>query len=149
MNHFYLSFHATTRRHPHVAFQLSLVAIALLAAGLFCGCGSSGGAPHFDEAVARNSLTTVLDAWKQGQAPAALQQGSPKIIVGDMQWNAGAKLMDYEVLEPSSNDGSNLRVRVALKLEDATGHSSQRQVEYLVGTSPQITVFSQEPDEDL
>lgn len=126
-----------------------VLTVVLLTVSLSAGCGSSGSAPGLDEAVAKNSLTQVLDAWKQGQTPETLQQASPSIIAVDFQWQAGQRLVRYQVLEPSTNDGSNLHVRVELELEDGAGVRSKQTTKYTVGTSPKITVFSQEPSEAL
>ena len=103
------------------------------------GCGSGGSAPELDAGLAQRSLTTVLDAWKQGQTSDSLQQGSPKIVAVDNQWQSGLKLVDYKVLDTSTNDGSNLHVPVELELEDGAGVRSKQTVNYTVGTSPQIT----------
>jgi hypothetical protein len=113
------------------------------------GCdSSSSGPPGLNQGVANSSLTAALDAWKQGQTPESLQQGSPSIIVVEPQWNAGAKLVSYQVLEPSTSDGSNLHVPVELELEDGAGVKSKLKVQYTVGTSPKITVFAEEPQSE-
>jgi hypothetical protein len=111
---------------------------ALLAAA--AGCGRSG-PPGLDEAVARSSLTTSLDAWKAGKRPESLKEASPKIIAGDPDWASGARLVNYQVLEQGNSDGSNLHVPVELELEDGAGKRSKQTVVYVVGTSPTITIF--------
>ncbi|HUG70301.1 MAG TPA: hypothetical protein VMM76_21300 [Pirellulaceae bacterium] len=121
-------------------------AMALLIISLGLGCGSRGGAPALNEDVAKSSLSTVLDAWKQGQTQESLQQGSPSIIVVESQWKAGQRLVSYQVLDPSTSDGSNLHVPVVLELEDGAGVRSKHKVQYTVGTSPKITVFLEETE---
>jgi hypothetical protein len=93
-----------------------------------------------DPELARSSLTTFLDTWKKG-GPAALKNESPEIIVGDPQWEQGARLVEYRVLEPVTNDGSNLHAPVELELEDGSGKRSKQQVTYVVGTNPKVTIF--------
>lgn len=119
----------------------------ILIASVCAGCGSSKVAPDLDEGLAQSSLAAALDAWKQDQTPESLRQGSSSIIVVEPQWQAGQKLVNYQVLEPITNDGSNLHVPVELELEDADGASSKQTVTYTVGTSPRITIFSEEPTE--
>ena len=113
------------------------------------GCGMGGGPPMLDEQLAQSSLTAALDAWKEGQTPESLQQRAPKIVVGEPQWKSGQRLVSYQVLEPIGNDGSNLHVPVELELEGGDGARSKRQVTYTVGTSPAISVFLEEAQEEM
>jgi len=136
---------ARRRVASSVASRVSALA-TLLMVSVCAGCGSSAGAPGLDEEVAHSSLTTVLDAWKQGHTPESLQQSSPEIIVGEPQWTGGKRLVSYQVLESAVNDGSNLHVPVELELEDGGGVRSKQKVTYTVGTSPKITVFCEEGD---
>lgn len=133
------------RRVRAVAPRDWVALISLLIACVAVGCGSAQHAPDLSESVAQSSLTTALDAWKQGQTPDSLGQRSPQIIVGDTQWEAGQRLVSYKVLEPATSDGSNLHVPVELELEDGAGVRSKETVKYTVGTSPKITVFLEEP----
>jgi hypothetical protein len=93
--------------------------------------------------VARSSLTTFLDAWKEGKRPESLKEGEPEIIVGAPEWNEGARLVNYRLLEPVSDDGSNLHAPVELELEDGAGARTRQEVMYIVGTHPTITIFPQ------
>jgi hypothetical protein len=84
-----------------------------------------------------------LDAWKQGARPAALKAGSPSIIAGDYAWEAGAKLLSYEIAPTETNDGTNLHATVKLVLDGPQSGDAQGDVVYIVGTSPVITIFRQ------
>jgi hypothetical protein len=114
-----------------------MLALTLAAAA---GCRSSG-PPGLDDAVARESLTTVLEAWKEGKRPASLREGTPEIIASDPDWEGGARLVSYRVSEPVTNDGANLHVPVELELEDGSGKRTKQTTVYIVGTNPKITVF--------
>lgn len=114
--------------------------VLALLAGAIAGCGG-GASPSLDEAVGRTSLTSFLDAWKKGDRPEALKQQFPSIIVGDSNWNGGARLVSYQIGEPVTHDGSNLHASVELELEDGAGQRMKQNVVYIVGTSPEITIF--------
>lgn len=104
------------------------------------GCG--GGPGRLDRPLADQSLVRCLNAWKEGRPAAALADESPAIICVDDDWAAGAKLTGFEILHGSAvEDGFNVHVRVALQLQDDQGRDVAREVPYVVGTSPQITVF--------
>lgn len=105
------------------------------------GCEQGARRLSLDKPLARESFVTFLDAWKQGERPSALKERSPQIIVGDADWNAGRRLVDYRVLETETDDGTNLHTTAELVLEDAKGREQTQQVTYVVGTSPVITIF--------
>jgi hypothetical protein len=110
----------------------------MLAAG--CGTGPERAAP-VDADRAREALRTALESWKKGAQPTALQSHSPPITVQDMDWEAGAKLLAYEIVGDGKNDDANLRCPVKLTIRDAQGKETKKQVTYVVGTSPAVTVF--------
>ncbi len=110
----------------------------LLAVG---GCGNSTHKPMpLDKQVAKDSFTAFLEAWKAGEQQAALKQKSPSIVGGDPDWEAGAKLLSYKVLDTEKSDGSNLHPTAELVLQTAEGRQTSK-ITYVVGTSPVITVF--------
>jgi hypothetical protein len=82
-----------------------------------------------------------LESWKNGQSPESLQKASPPIIVQDLDWTSGAKLMEFEILEGGEPVDANLYAQVKLKLRDSAGSDTNRTVTYVVGTSPKLTVF--------
>jgi hypothetical protein len=113
----------------------------------FLGCVTLAGcgprqprAAAVDAELARESLLTVLDSWKKGDAPKSLRQHSPSITVQDMDWEMGYTLVDYRIDEGKSAD-ANLLCPVTLSLRDPQGKEVKRQVRYMVGTDPTITVF--------
>lgn len=112
----------------------ALLSLALLAPG--CSPGPSRAAP-VDAEQARQALNTALDAWKAGKKPADLKTGSPAITVQDMDWEGGAKLDSYELAGEGAMDNANLRIPVVLMIAG----NPPKEVSYVVGTSPSITVF--------
>ncbi|MBW3599180.1 MAG: hypothetical protein KY475_18155 [Planctomycetes bacterium] len=123
-------YHLSRRRWLVLAASLVLV----------FGCGPPA-APSLDEAVARSSLSTFLEAWKRGERPESLREQSPTIIAGAPEWSAGMRLVSYRLLAPVTIDGSNLHAPVEIELEDGAGARSKHDVLYIVGTSPAITIF--------
>lgn len=121
----------------------SCCAVAAFAAAvlILCGCDTSARSLSLDESKARESLNTALDAWKAGKS---LDDLKPEITVGEWDWRAGKKLVDYEILPDERSDGTNLHIPVRLVLEEKKGKSSKPEVIYVVGTSPVITVFRQD-----
>ncbi len=108
---------------------------------LFLGCESDRRAAPVDPALARQALKTVLDRWKNGDKPDDLKSASPSIVVQDFDWMGGQKLVAYEVAGDGKDDDANLRIPVRLTLKTAKGQDVKKNVTYLVGTSPVITVF--------
>ena len=117
--------------------SLPITVLALVVAG----CDTSSRSLDLDEPLAKQSLSAALDAWKAGRQPADLK---PDLIVGDWDWKAGKTLVAYEVLPDERSDGTNLHIPVRLTLKDQKGRQSRADALYVVGTSPQITVFRQD-----
>ena len=128
----HLKLKLATRR---AATALVVVATAVAASG----CGS-GVAHPVDPDRAMTALKTALDAWKDGKDPESLKTSDTPMVVQDMEWQSGAKLVDYQVEGDGSPADANLNVRVKLNLT-AKGKKVQRDAHYLVTTSPAVTVF--------
>ena len=120
--------------------QVAGLAAAMWVCAALVGCGGNPSAKDLplDKALAKQSLTTTLDAWKAGEKPAALKDRQPSIIASDSTWEAGAKLTDYQ-LKGERDLGANLSIDVVLTTEK-DGRTSKQEVTYIVGTSPVITV---------
>ncbi len=86
---------------------------------LFAGGGSGvyQSAP-VDGDIASETLLLVMDAWKEGETPDSLQEQTPKIVVQDLDWIGGMKLVDYEVLGDGKAVDANLIAKVKWTLLD-------------------------------
>jgi hypothetical protein len=115
--------------------------VGLSAAAMMAGCSGSQRAAPVDASRARVALKTALDGWKKGEAASALKDGSPPIVVQDLDWLAGAKLVDYQVAGEGKEVEANLHVPVDLTLRTPQGKEVKKSVSYVVGTSPYLTVF--------
>jgi len=121
----------------HKRAALTLFAAGLLAA-LPLGCG--GQAPA-DPDLARATLTTALDAWRDGRTIDEVTNGSPPITVAEPAWKSGFKLSKYEVADTTRATGFDLRMSVQLWLEDPKGKSVEEKVKYTVSVAPSRTVI--------
>ena len=121
--------------------RLHLVLFLLMVLCLATGCTGQQHAAAVNPDLARKSLREVLDSWKRGDDLAAFRQASPSITVQDMDWTSGYKLLDYEIVGEGKYDDANLLCPVKLKLQDPNGKAMSREVTYMVGTNPVITVF--------
>jgi hypothetical protein len=116
-----------------------LVAMLILT---LSGCSSSN-ANAVNAPQAREALKTALDHWKQGENPRSLSAAATPMTVQDLEWESGAKLIDYQILDDGQPADANLRVKVKLTTSGAKagGKSTEKTVSYLVTTSPSVTVF--------
>ena len=69
------------------------------------------------------------------------------MTVQDFEWDTGAKLIDYQLVDDGRADGPNLRIQVKLTTigEPVKGKKeakpAEKKASYVVGTSPRLTVF--------
>lgn len=138
----YLRLRATTVESTG-SLMLVFVTIGMLAAALSSGCsGASPNAP-VDAPKAREALKTVLEGWKRGDAPKSLRSSVTPITVQDFDWMNGLTLVDYRIIDDGKPLDANLSVPVKLTLTGGPAKKKPRDktVYYLVGTSPETTVF--------
>ena len=120
-------------------FALRLAAICLLTTGV--GCSGPPRAAAVDASRAREALVTALERWEQGGRPVDLKDASPSITVQDFDWEAGVRLVRFRVVDEGRDDDANLIIPVELTLQAPNGREVSKNVTYVVGTSPSITVF--------
>lgn len=102
------------------------------------GCRGGANSLPLDQPQARQACTEFLTAWKDGKK---IEDLKPKIIGRDSDWAAGKKLESFEILPEEKKHGPNLHLTVKRTLKDEKGKTVKQDVEYVVGTSPVITVF--------
>lgn len=105
------------------------------------GCGGQKVAAPVDPQQARATLEAVLTDWQAGGNPDAWQQKSPKVIVQDLEWSAGAKLVSYQIQGAGESLDANLYCQVQIVTSHGGQTSAPRVVTYVVGTDPVLTVF--------
>lgn len=125
---------------PSILRRPALLLIGGIGVVVLAGCGG----PRLYKVkpeVARQTLTQVLDQWKSGETPESLRSAQPEIVVQDFDWSGGATLVNYEVLGDGEPRDANLVAKVKLTLLNSEGKESTKNVTYLVGTQPVLTVF--------
>lgn len=114
----------------------------LLALLPLSGCSGSSHAGTVDAPLARESLKIALDHWKKGEDPKSLRSSATPMTAQDFEWSAGAKLLDYRILDEGKEEDANLRVQVKITLgPQGKSKSLEKKAWYVVGTSPSVTVF--------
>ncbi len=128
---------------PQNYFQMirirSLEIVALLSVALLCGCSQGARSLKLDKDLAKKSLEQALTAWRDGKTPKDLQSGTPPIICTDFQWANGKKLTKFKISDTESSDGTNLHLSAELAVAGDAGEEINT-VDYIVGTSPVITI---------
>ncbi len=107
---------------------------------ILTGCGDNVGAP-VNVNVAQQTLTSAMEAWKNGKSSEDLLNEKPSIVVQETEWNEDTKLLDYEILSDDQPAGPNLVATVKLKLSKSDGKVTEKTATYVVGTSPGLTVY--------
>jgi hypothetical protein len=117
--------------------------LLVLATMLLPGCSGPSGANSVDVPHARDALKIALDAWKNGESTQSLASSSTPMTVQDFEWDQGAKLIDYQLMDEGKPEAANLRVGVKLTMsgKQGTDKNVEKIASYVVGTSPRLTVF--------
>jgi len=124
-----------------------VASLGVLTILLLPGCSDSSRAHAVDVRHARDAIKIALDQWKKGDSPRSLASSSTPMIVQDFEWQAGAKLLDYQLIDDGKAYDANLRIQVKLTLtgdeswSKRTDQTTEKKVWYLVGTTPAVTVF--------
>src|SRR5262249_2628056 len=112
--------------------------VLLALAALWPGCG---GLEPTDPDLARQTLSTALDAWREGESSDDLTGVSPPITVAEPGWIAGYQLSDYQLADAAKEAGFDLKIPVELSLQDPKGKSVKEKVSYTVSVQPSRTVI--------
>jgi len=104
------------------------------------GCTKSTGVTgEADVASGQRLLEGVLEKWKQGEKIAS----NNDVVVGDYQWEANWRLEKYTIEPGVSYSSDSMLFPVKLQLVDPKGNSKEEAAQYVVGTSPKVTVIRQ------
>ena len=88
---------------------------------------------------AQAALKSALEAWQKGETPESLQSRSPAIHVNDSGWEAGERLVNYEIQSEQAS-GQSWKARVLLTVQRGGNAPLQQQVSYTVDTNPAVVV---------
>lgn len=133
----------TTSLMPRIDGRPFAWGFLCVAAALAAGCGSETGQSPYpvQPELARDTLQEVLQSWKDGETIDSWREHDPQVVVQDLDWMAGRKLQDFEILDGGEAVDANLHCQVRLTLNDPDAHQAEQTVTYLVSTSPKLTVF--------
>src|SRR5262245_62135048 len=114
---------------------LGLLAICL---GL---TGCHGPLAPADPAQAETAVKKAFDSWRAGASQESLQKGSPPLDLNEAEFAAGNKLLAFEIVEPLTPLGRQLRCTVKLSLENArSGARYEKRIGYQVETNPVVVI---------
>ncbi|MCA9128686.1 MAG: hypothetical protein KDB22_16485, partial [Planctomycetales bacterium] len=95
------------------------------------GCTGRRSAKPVEVDLAKDTLTRVLDHWKQGGAMTDFRKQSPEIVIQEVEWSNGRQLLDYELVGGAQALDGNWFCEVELKLGSADGKRvSNKKVTY-------------------
>lgn len=112
---------------------------ALLLVSAVVGCQSRT-VPTSDLEQATKLITATLDDWRAGDSLGAQRDKSPPVYVAEELWLNGERLEGYELAGPGELFGTNVRFHVRLRCSRQSGPTRQREVNYLVTTTPACTI---------
>jgi hypothetical protein len=124
-------------RRTAILLPAGLFLTALLASA--AGCGRAKPQPANAE-LARETLRTALETWKQGESPDSLRSGTTPIHVADQDWTRGAQLLDYQIDLRDQMFGGALRCQVKLSLQDPRGKKRIKKAIYSIATEEVIFI---------
>lgn len=126
------------------AWRLLLVLGGML---WLCGCGEADQAmpPPSNPEAARQALEKALAHWQSGQTADALASATPQMYVSDFDWRDGRKLKQFQVAGPPEEVGLQVRLPVAIDVEDGSGQVIRSQVSYSVSTTPVVSIVRDDP----
>ena len=85
------------------------------------GCSAGGRIEASGSAEQVNQvMRETLDEWKSGIALSDFATEHPEVVVADEDWQVGAKLVDYKLVEPAVLNGSHWRQKVELQTKAKT-----------------------------
>ena len=105
------------------------------------GCTPKASDFPLDSQAAEEALSAFLETWKSAGTRADLESRRPGLVIGDYDWEAGAKLNGFSILHPGYSDGTNWHVEVELELVTSDGRTKKSKIPYVVGTQPVETIF--------
>jgi hypothetical protein len=111
---------------------------------LLTACGGRPLPAPADPELAREALRSALDAWARGEKSGSLHNGAPPVHVTDGDWDKGLRLDKYQLTPAGQVNGPELRCPAQLSLRDKRGRSFKKQVVYLVGTGPLVSIAREE-----
>lgn len=128
---------------PEKCMRLARLLVALIAMTLMVqssGCQRTAVVQASDANAATQVITDAFQKWQTGSTVDDLRNAQPPVYVADDSWFRGYQLKDFSVEKPAETHGTNIRLRMKLRLVDLKGTESTQSINYLVTTTPAVTI---------
>ena len=86
----------------------------------------------------------MLDAWKAGEKPEALENLTTPIHVKDADWRGGFLLVGFKADQEGKLVGFDMNYPVVLELKNPKGTAVKKTAVYSISTRPDLRVTRQE-----
>ena len=103
------------------------------------GCASKS-APVSDVDSATALINATFNEWKAGSSLDDQRKKEPPVYVAEELWLNGTQLSDFKITEPAQLFGTNVRIGVRVTTIDQFGSKLNRDLKYLVTTTPALTI---------
>jgi hypothetical protein len=123
--------------------MIKRTALILFLTLLVIGCNKG---PAVDPSVAKadTAIDKFLNAWIMKE-PADKFANDPSVRGTDPDWQAGLRLVSFLTADTKPMDGSRVRCRVALVLQEKSGRQVEKQVDYDVQLGEPVTITRVKP----
>jgi hypothetical protein len=102
------------------------------------GCSSDDKQAKLD--FAAQTVRDCLEVWKQGGMPAELRARDVPVEFHDDDWDASAKLLNYEIQESFVDNDGSARCVVKLKVQRGSASPVDVRCAYQIISEPKIIV---------
>lgn len=111
--------------------------------GVALVCVAGCGFPAAKVEEAKGHVQKALEAWQAGGKPDELKSASPPVEFNEAMWNAGDKLVSFEMGTAKYADAAAaVRCEVKLTVRDRRGKERTHDVTYDVTLGPTVKVVN-------
>ncbi len=122
------------------AVQVMMILVANTSILQATGCDRASAVKASDANAATQVITDTFKQWQAGSTIDDLRDARPPVYVADDYWFRGYQLNAFSVEKPAETHGTNIRLRMKLRLVDTKGKESTHSINYLVTTTPAVTI---------
>jgi hypothetical protein len=122
------------------AVQVMMILVATTLILQATGCDRASAVKASDPNAATQVITDTFKQWQAGSTIDDLRNAQPPVYVADDYWFRGYQLNEFSVEKPAETHGTNIRLRMKLRLVDTKGKESTHSINYLITTTPAVTI---------
>ncbi|MEZ6068627.1 MAG: hypothetical protein R3B90_23595 [Planctomycetaceae bacterium] len=124
-----------------IVVRCRITGLLATACAVLIGCGQAPPPPPPSPDFAAKALTDFLETWKADGSAEDLSRRTPPIRGVEPEWDAGTKLIDYEIEESGNTFGNSYSVRTRLKVRRVNARRDQLlQIIYIVSAGDPLTI---------